>query len=562
MTRGAARRRRRALGAGALCAAVLAGCGAPHEPGSASPAPAARPAPVAEEVTTPPAPPAEAAYLLVERPSGRVIAGAREAELDRPVLPGSVAKIALLAAALETGVVNARTALVCRRDLVVDGHRLTCSHPDLGRPLTASEALAHSCNSFFVTIASRVPRETLNAARVWLGLAPVGPRDPLVPAALGLAGPPVAPRELATALERAVLDSGGRLSGDARQILLDGLCGSAAYGTASALAALDGVTYAKTGTAPMPGGGYLGLVVAWRPARSAWAPPGAGRSIVVMAPGGSGRDAAEIARRVLEEAGEAEPLPEDTAPAAPVDLPASLEVGEARGRGYRVTTIDLEEYVARAVAGEAAPGTSPAALEALAITARTYAAANRGRHAAEGFDLCDLTHCQVLRPPTAASRAAAAATAGRILVFDGRPAEVYYSASCGGRSATPGEIWEGVASPPPYLVSRAEPACRDESRWASAIPARDLERALRAAGLRGQVLRDLRVVGRTASGRVARVTGRTGSSRPRSRARRSVWRSGARSAGTSCGAACSRSAAPRRAIASAGPASGTAWGCA
>ncbi len=44
---------------------------------------------------------------------------------------------------------------------------------------------------------------------------------------------------------------------------------------------------------------------------------------------------------------------------------------------------------------------------------RTYALANRGRHRADGFDLCNLTHCQVLRKATPASEQAAAATAGR-----------------------------------------------------------------------------------------------------------------------------------------------------
>jgi stage II sporulation protein D len=157
------------------------------------------------------------------------------------------------------------------------------------------------------------------------------------------------------------------------------------------------------------------------------------------------------------------------------------------------------------VAGEAAADAPPAALEALAVTARTFAVANVGRHGSEGFDLCDLTHCQALRPATPASRAAAAATAGRILVYGGRPAEVYYSASCGGRSARPAEIWRRAAPDPPYLVSREEPGCREASRWSAEIRARDLQRALRAAGLRGEVLRDLRVAARTASGRVARV---------------------------------------------------------
>ena len=38
-----------------------------------------------------------------------------------------------------------------------------------------------------------------------------------------------------------------------------------------------------------------------------------------------------------------------------------------------------------------------AAAQALAIAIRTYALFNAGRHQRDGFDLCDTTHCQVLR---------------------------------------------------------------------------------------------------------------------------------------------------------------------
>ena len=61
----------------------------------------------------------------------------------------------------------------------------------------------------------------------------------------------------------------------------------------------------------------------------------------------------------------------------------------------------LEDYVAQVLAGEGQPRAGDAAQQALAITARTFALANRNRHRREGFDLCDTTHCQVLRPATA-----------------------------------------------------------------------------------------------------------------------------------------------------------------
>ncbi len=79
------------------------------------------------------------------------------------------------------------------------------------------------------------------------------------------------------------------------------------------------------------------------------------------------------------------------------DRPAharGLTLGHAAGDGDRTQRVDLEDYVAGVVAAEA-PATATAAVrEALAIAARSYAIAMRGRHADEGFDVCDLTHCQ------------------------------------------------------------------------------------------------------------------------------------------------------------------------
>src|SRR5262249_22638423 len=105
---------------------------------------------------------------------------------------------------------------------------------------------------------------------------------------------------------------------------------------------------------------------------------------------------------------------------------ATIRVGIAReGGGYTIRRMSVEEYVAGVIAGEMARDSSDAALEALAVTVRTYAAANQGRHRGDGFDMCDTTHCQVLRRATAATTRAAQATAGRILLDHGAPASVY-----------------------------------------------------------------------------------------------------------------------------------------
>jgi stage II sporulation protein D (peptidoglycan lytic transglycosylase) len=180
-----------------------------------------------------------------------------------------------------------------------------------------------------------------------------------------------------------------------------------------------------------------------------------------------------------------------------------LRVGILRGASYDVTTVPLETYVARVLAGEMARDSPPAALEALVIAIRTYALANRGRHRAEGFDLCDQTHCQVVRAATQATERAAQATAGQVLLYGGAPASIYYSASCGGRTERPSAVWPG-AEDPPYLPSRPDDACGGEPGWEAELRLQDLQRALQAAGFRGK-LRTVKVGSRNESGRVVKV---------------------------------------------------------
>ena len=110
----------------------------------------------------------------------------------------------------------------------------------------------------------------------------------------------------------------------------------------------------------------------------------------------------------------------------------------------RVERIAVDEYIAQVLAGEGQPRAADAAQEALAITARTFAMANRNRHRSEGFDLCDTTHCQVVRPATAITRRAAEATSGRMLLHQGQPAFVFYSAWCGGHTELASEVWPGA----------------------------------------------------------------------------------------------------------------------
>lgn len=192
-------------------------------------------------------------------------------------------------------------------------------------------------------------------------------------------------------------------------------------------------------------------------------------------------------------------VPSPLAPAqdGPADL---IRIGIQKNGGYDVVALPLETYVARVLAGEALPGSDPAALDALAIAVRTYTAANRGKHRAEGFDLCDQTHCQVMRAATPDTDRAATATAGEILLYDGAPASIYYSASCGGRTERPSNVWPD-AEDPPYLPAQDDDGCGGSPQWSAELTAGDLQRAFSAAGYRGR-LRGMRVAAHNQSGRV------------------------------------------------------------
>jgi SpoIID/LytB domain protein len=458
----------------------------------------------------------QAAYFVRGLDDPRDRREARTDVLDTPVYPGSIVKTVALVAALERGVITPDSSHMCRRVTKADGQTFTCSHPDLKRPLSPAEALAYSCNDFFVSLAPRLPREALNATRMAAGLPPIASNVPLASAIVGLAGPRTTPRALIDVIARLVgadKDKPVAMKPATRAVLLEGLRGAADFGTASALKAANISALAKTGSVLMPGGTALGLVVALTPADKP------SRGIVVAAPGAAGLDAATIAAEILGEKGRDPFTPSDPNPRRATGPMTATSGGQPRSNGpdplirlgrtlangrTRVESLKLDDYIGQVLAGEGQPKASDAAQQALAITARTFALANRNRHRREGYDLCDTTHCQVVKPATAITRRAAEATSGRVLLHQGQPAFVFYSAWCGGKSELASNVWPGAIDYP-YEPSVHDDACEDEPGWASEVRVAQIEEALRAAGLRGSRLRNLRIVSRNSSNRVAKL---------------------------------------------------------
>jgi stage II sporulation protein D len=226
-----------------------------------------------------------------------------------------------------------------------------------------------------------------------------------------------------------------------------------------------------------------------------------GRATLALAGGGLTLNGAPLdaGGALLRAAG---PLRLDAVPGAAFS--GELEVRRAPSGLAVVHALPLEDYVAAVTGSEMPASFPPAALEAQAVAARTFAVFKKLEAVGEGrpWHLGATVLDQVYRagPPDPRARAAALATAGEVLVFEHAPIEAYFHSTCGGRTERGADA---LGRDRPYLASLACELCRasPRARWIVRVPAAELG-AL--AGLGGPVS-SARVTVRTASGRAARV---------------------------------------------------------
>jgi SpoIID/LytB domain protein len=172
--------------------------------------------------------------------------------------------------------------------------------------------------------------------------------------------------------------------------------------------------------------------------------------------------------------------------AASLLLPGVLEVTRGQRGLAVVNEAPLEPYILGVVAAEGPASFHPEALKALAVAARSYTECNRGRHGG-GTDLCDTTHCHAyagIGRAAASVRAAVAATAGIVALYDGRPIDAVYSADCGGRTQTPDDAWGSRRRAIPYLRSVLDSPAEGEAPYCAVNPRRGWQIALPLATLR------------------------------------------------------------------------------
>ncbi|MEO8662868.1 MAG: penicillin-binding transpeptidase domain-containing protein [Bryobacteraceae bacterium] len=200
--------------------------------------------------------------------------------------PGSTIKPFTLEALVKAGLAG---HAVCARRLMIGSRNLSCSHPEAPGPLSASEALSYSCNSWFASMAARLQPDDLvlplRAAGFGVRSRPASV-EALQLLALGEGDVRVTPLALAEAYRK--------LASSVSQLVRQGLVEATTYGTAR-LAAVPGLEVAgKTGTATSDGSHKHAWFAGFAPAR-------APRVVVVVyvESGQGGADAAPVAHEVF-----------------------------------------------------------------------------------------------------------------------------------------------------------------------------------------------------------------------------------------------------------------------
>ena len=171
-----------------------------------------------------------------------------------------------------------------------------------------------------------------------------------------------------------------------------------------------------------------------------------------------------------------------------------------------INAVDLEAYVASVVGGEIYQSWPPAALEAQAVAARSYALSRTGNPAHPEYDVKAGEEDQVYRgieTEAPSTLAAAEATRGVVLTYQGHTISAYYSACDGGYTSD----GSGLEDPQPYLLAAPDAYCPMSPylHWSANVPVDEFTAALRAKFPDIGKLRGIRLGRADSSGRVSTV---------------------------------------------------------
>lgn len=133
-----------------------------------------------------------------------------------------------------------------------------------------------------------------------------------------------------------------------------------------------------------------------------------------------------------------------------------IVVDVVNGKLRAINVLPLDQYLYGVVAAEMPSAWLPAALDAQAIAARSYALASR--RAAAPFDVYGDSRSQAYLGVSAEKPSATQAvdeTAGQVLLYGGHVATTYFSSSSGGWTQSAADAWGTPGKP--YLVAEKDP---------------------------------------------------------------------------------------------------------
>ena len=130
-----------------------------------------------------------------------------------------------------------------------------------------------------------------------------------------------------------------------------------------------------------------------------------------------------------------------------------LRIININGKLNVINKLNIEDYIRGVVPSEMPSLWEYEALKAQAVAARSYALANLGKRASQGFDLNDTPQDQAYGGATAErikTNRAVKDTESIVIIYDLKIIPAYYSASAGGQTKNAGDVWSRDL---PYIQS-------------------------------------------------------------------------------------------------------------
>ena len=179
------------------------------------------------------------------------------------------------------------------------------------------------------------------------------------------------------------------------------------------------------------------------------------------------------------------------------------------GKMTVINKVGLEEYLYGVVPLEMSTGFPIEALKCQAICARTYAVTSMGRFASQGFDLTNTTLSQVYGGASVEQEDCTRAvdeTRGKLVMYQGQPAQTFYSATSSGHTLNVKDVW---GSELPYLVgvddSLQEKVKPGNDPWTVTYTKEELKQKLVANGVDIGDIVDMEIIEQSPEGAVTKL---------------------------------------------------------